>query len=101
MTSTRASAGEEGPAQYIWEALEHLDVHRVDHGVKCLEDSELVKHLENRGMPLTVCPLSNLEVCVAYFSRVLPRLPSLAASLADDGDGTSPHLVLDRGDLAG
>ncbi len=64
MTSTRAFAGEEGPAQYIWEALEHLDVHRVDHGVKCLEDRKLVKHLESRGMPLTVCPLSNLEVCL-------------------------------------
>ena len=68
--------------------------------MKCLEDSELVKHLESRGMPLTVCPLSNLEVRVTYFSRVLPRLPSLAASLADDGDGTSAHLVLDGGDRA-
>ena len=58
-----AVAGEEGPAQYIWEALQKLDVQRIDHGVKCLEDRKLIESLEASEMPLTVCPLSNLEVC--------------------------------------
>lgn len=55
-------AGEEGPASYIWEALQKLDVQRIDHGVKCLEDRKLITCLEELKMPLTVCPLSNLEV---------------------------------------
>ena len=58
-----AVAGEEGPAQYIWEAVQKLDVQRIDHGVKCLEDRKLIESLEASEMPLTVCPLSNLEVC--------------------------------------
>ena len=56
------AAGEEGPAGYIWEALEKLHVQRIDHGVKCLEDKKLIAHLKDVNMALTVCPLSNLEV---------------------------------------
>ena len=63
MTHAHASAGEEGPPEYIWEALEKLHVQRIDHGVKCLEDSKLITHLKDVKMALTVCPLSNLEVC--------------------------------------
>jgi adenosine deaminase len=59
-----AHAGEEGPAEYIWEALNLLDIDRLDHGNRCLEDEELVKELANRKMGLTVCPLSNLKLCV-------------------------------------
>ena len=55
-------AGEEGPAQYIWDALRCLKVQRVDHGVKCLEDAALVAYLREHRVPLTVCPLSNLKV---------------------------------------
>jgi adenosine deaminase len=59
-----AHAGEEGPAEYIREALDLLQVRRVDHGVRCLEDLELVKRLADEQMPLTVCPLSNVKLRV-------------------------------------
>lgn len=59
-----AHAGEEGPAEYVWEALKLLNLDRLDHGNRCLEDEELVKELASRKMGLTVCPLSNLKLCV-------------------------------------
>lgn len=59
-----AHAGEEGPAQYIWEALDLLKVNRVDHGNRCLEDATLVERLVEEQIPLTLCPLSNLELKV-------------------------------------
>jgi len=61
---TVAHAGEEGPPAYIWEALDLLKVERIDHGVRCLEDPVLVKRLVKEQIPLTVCPLSNLKLCV-------------------------------------
>ena len=54
-----AHAGEEGPAEYIWEALDVLKVARIDHGNNCLTDSKLVERLVAEKMALTVCPLSN------------------------------------------
>lgn len=59
-----AHAGEEGPASYIWEAIELLDVDRIDHGVRCQEDERLMDYLKEKQIPLTVCPLSNLKLCV-------------------------------------
>ncbi|MCR4294720.1 MAG: adenosine deaminase [Elusimicrobia bacterium] len=59
-----AHAGEEGPPSYIAEALDLLKVERVDHGVRCLEDPELVKRLAAERMALTVCPLSNHKLRV-------------------------------------
>jgi adenosine deaminase len=59
-----AHAGEEGPPSYIAEALDLLKVERIDHGVRCLEDPELVKRLAAERMPLTVCPLSNHKLRV-------------------------------------
>jgi adenosine deaminase len=59
-----AHAGEEGPAAYIWEAIKLLDVDRIDHGVRCQEDESLVAYLKEKQIPLTVCPLSNLKLCV-------------------------------------
>ena len=59
-----AHAGEEGPPEYIWSALDDLGVLRIDHGVRALEDPDLVGELARRGVPLTVCPLSNLRLCV-------------------------------------
>jgi adenine deaminase len=59
-----AHAGEEGPPAYIWGALDALRVERIDHGVRCLEDPALVRRLANEGMPLTVCPLSNVKLRV-------------------------------------
>ena len=61
---TVAHAGEEGPPKYIWEALDYLKVKRIDHGVRCLEDKKLVKKLRDEQIPLTVCPLSNIKLCV-------------------------------------
>lgn len=59
-----AHAGEEGPAEYVWEALDLLKVNRVDHGVRSEEDPALMQRLIAEKMPLTVCPLSNLKLCV-------------------------------------
>jgi len=59
-----AHAGEEGPAAYITDALDVLEVERVDHGVRCDEDPALVARLVRDQIPLTVCPLSNLKLCV-------------------------------------
>ena len=61
---TVAHAGEEGPSEYIWEALNLLKVKRIDHGVQCLQDKKLVKKLLDDQIPLTVCPLSNIKLCV-------------------------------------
>ncbi|WP_426735430.1 adenosine deaminase [Glutamicibacter sp. 2E12] len=57
-----AHAGEEGPADYIWQALDLLEVERVDHGIRCLDDPTLVQRLVDEQMPLTVCPLSNIRL---------------------------------------
>ncbi len=59
-----AHAGEEGPAGYIWSALDNLNVERIDHGVKALDDTELVVRLIESKIPLTVCPLSNVKLKV-------------------------------------
>ena len=59
-----AHAGEEGPPAYVHEALDLLKVDRIDHGNRSLEDSALVARLADEGMTLTVCPLSNLKLCV-------------------------------------
>ena len=61
---TVAHAGEEGPPEYIWEALDLLKVKRIDHGVRCLKDEKLVQKLRDEQIPLTVCPLSNIKLCV-------------------------------------
>jgi adenosine deaminase len=61
---TVAHAGEEGPPAYIREALDILKVRRIDHGVRCEEDAELVRRLVRERMPLTVCPLSNVKLKV-------------------------------------
>jgi adenosine deaminase len=61
---TVAHAGEEGPPEYIWEALNLLGVKRIDHGVRSLEDKALMELIIKERIPLTVCPLSNLKLCV-------------------------------------
>ena len=61
---TVAHAGEEGPPEYIWEALDLLEVKRIDHGVQCLKDKKLVQRLKDDQVPLTVCPLSNVKLRV-------------------------------------
>lgn len=59
-----AHAGEEGPPSYIWEAIDLLKVDRIDHGVRSDEDPKLMEYLRETQMPLTVCPLSNVRLCV-------------------------------------
>jgi adenine deaminase len=59
-----AHAGEEGPASYVWEALDVLGVARIDHGVRAMEDEPLVDRLARERVPLTVCPLSNVRLRV-------------------------------------
>ncbi len=59
-----AHAGEEGPPDYVWEALNVLEVVRIDHGNNALADAGLVEELVRRRIPLTVCPLSNVKLCV-------------------------------------
>jgi len=59
---TVAHAGEEGPPEYMWEALNLLNVKRIDHGVQCLKDEKLVEKLSKNQIPLTVCPLSNIKL---------------------------------------
>ncbi len=61
---TVAHAGEEGPPEYIWQALDLLKVKRIDHGVRCVEDAHLVRRLIEEQIPLTVCPLSNVKLRV-------------------------------------
>ncbi len=67
---TVAHAGEEGPAQYVWEALDLLRVSRIDHGIHSLDDPQLVERLRRQRVPLTVCPLSNVKL------HVVPGLAS-------------------------
>ncbi len=57
-----AHAGEEGPPDYVWGALDVLDVERIDHGIRALEDAILVQRLVDEQIPLTVCPLSNIRL---------------------------------------
>ncbi len=59
-----AHAGEEGPPEYIWSALDVLKVERIDHGVQSIKDPALMRRLAQDRIPLTVCPLSNLKLCV-------------------------------------
>ena len=61
---TVAHAGEEGPPEYIWQALDVLKVSRIDHGVRCVEDPKLVRRLAEQQVALTVCPLSNVKLRV-------------------------------------
>ena len=69
-----AHAGEEAPAAYIWSAIKDINVDRIDHGIRCLEDEKLVDYLAQSQLPLTVCPQSNvaLKVFPNMQQHVLP-----------------------------
>ena len=71
-----AHAGEEGPPAYIWSALDELKAERIDHGVQSVKDPALMKRLVAERIPLTVCPLSNLKLCVfpSLREHTLPQL---------------------------
>ncbi len=76
-----AHAGEEGPPEYVTEALDLLKVDRIDHGNRSLEDTALVKRLVDEKMPLTVCPLSNLRLAVVKDLSRHPLREMLALGL--------------------
>lgn len=77
-----AHAGEEGPAEYVWEAITLLKVDRIDHGVRSSEDPELMAFLKAQQIPLTVCPLSNLKLQVVDDLRQHNILQLLEAGLS-------------------
>ena len=83
-----AHAGEEGPPDYVWEALDTLAVDRIDHGNRSLEDPALVTRLVADGMTLTVCPLSNLKLCVvdALANHPLKRMLDLGLKATINSD---------------
>ena len=85
-----AHAGEEGPPAYIWTALDVLKVERIDHGVQSIKDPALLKRLAQDRIALTVCPLSNLKLCVFpdLASHNLRQL--LDAGLADTVNSDDP-----------
>ena len=85
-----AHAGEEGPPAYIWSALDVLKVERIDHGVRCLEDTPLVKHLAAKRVPLTVCPLSNIKLCVCKTMADHPLAALLDAGLCATVNSDDP-----------
>src|SRR6202012_207767 len=76
-----AHAGEEGPPAYVYEALDILGVDRIDHGNRALEDPALVERLVKSGMTLTVCPLSNLKLCVVDDLKAHPMKRMLELGL--------------------
>ncbi len=76
-----AHAGEEGPPEYIREALDLLQVDRIDHGNRCLEDQDLTKELASSQMPLTVCPQSNLRLAVVKDMKHHPIRKMLESGL--------------------
>jgi adenosine deaminase len=76
-----AHAGEEGPPEYMWQAIDLLKVQRIDHGVACLQDPLLMAELAHTRLPLTVCPLSNLKLCVVNDLRDHPLKKMLDAGL--------------------
>jgi adenosine deaminase len=83
-----AHAGEEGPPEYIWQALDLLRVSRIDHGVRCIEDPRLVRRLAEEQVPLTVCPLSNVKLRVfpAMAEHNLKRLLDLGLCVTVNSD---------------
>ncbi len=86
-----AHAGEEGPPSYVYEALDILNVDRIDHGNRSLEDPALVKRLVAENMVLTVCPLSNLKLCVVdnLKNHPLPKMLELGLKATVNSDDPS------------
>jgi len=87
---TVAHAGEEGPPEYIWEALNLLHVSRIDHGNRSLEDPVLVEELVRRKMPLTICPLSNLKLKVVSNMHQHPIAEMLSKGLVATVNSDDP-----------
>ena len=88
---TVAHAGEEGPPEYIWEAINLLKVSRIDHGVQSMQDPKLLDYLAEKQIPLTVCPLSNVELKVfdSMAKHNLKRLLDLGICATVNSDDPS------------
>jgi adenine deaminase len=106
-----AHAGEEGPPEYVWEALDVLGIDRIDHGNRSLEDEALVTRIAKDGLTLTVCPLSNLSLCVVHDlkSHPLKRMLDLGLNATINSDdpayfggylNTNWHAIADALDLS-
>lgn len=85
-----AHAGEEGPPEYIWSALDTLKVQRVDHGVAAVKDGRLLERLARERIPLTVCPLSNVKLAVYRDMREHPLLQLLDAGVVATVNSDDP-----------
>ena len=85
---TVAHAGEEGPPDYVWQAIDLLGVERVDHGIRSVEDPALLRRLAADATPLTVCPLSNVRLrCVpAIAEHPLPTLLDAGVNVTINSD---------------
>jgi adenosine deaminase len=83
-----AHAGEEGPPEYVWEALDILKIYRIDHGNNCLKDEDLVKEIVKRDVALTVCPLSNtaLQVVNNMEDHPLKKMMDLGLKVTVNSD---------------
>lgn len=83
-----AHAGEEGPTEYIWEAIDVLKIHRIDHGNRCLEDENLIQEIIKRDLALTVCPLSNkaLQVVQDLKNHPLKKMLDLGLKVTVNSD---------------
>jgi len=78
---TVAHAGEEGPPSYVWEAIDVLGVDRIDHGIRSMEDPDLIRRLRQDRIPLTVCPLSNVRLGAVEHLSLHPLPQMLAENL--------------------
>lgn len=85
-----AHAGEEGPSGYIREALDLLQAVRIDHGVRCVEDGDLVQELAKKRIPLTTCPLSNVRLCVYQKLEQHPLKKLLDAGVSATANADDP-----------
>jgi adenosine deaminase len=85
---TVAHAGEEGPPEYVWQALDLLGAERIDHGVRSLDDPDLVRRLREEQIPLTVCPLSNerLQVVDSLDQHPLARMLEVGLNVSINSD---------------
>jgi adenine deaminase len=106
-----AHAGEEGPPAYVWEAIDLLGIDRIDHGNRSLEDTALVARIAEQGLTLTVCPLSNLSLCVVHDlkSHPLKKMLDLGLKATINSDdpayfggylNTNWHAIADALDLS-
>ncbi|MCE2962152.1 MAG: adenosine deaminase [Chitinophagales bacterium] len=83
-----AHAGEEGPTEYIWEAIDILKIHRIDHGNRCLEDEKLIQEIMKRDLALKICPLSNkaLQVVKDFKNHPLKKMLDLGLKVTVNSD---------------